>query len=111
MTKCSYPVTKHAIERYLERVEGVKPDALSRSEMDRVKAIILGVPAVQIAVREYMKVTVRVAWGRIVVVDGSVVTIKPIDDQHRIKLDRRDQRSRYGRRTRAHRFHAEGASY
>lgn len=108
MEKGNYAVTMHAIRRFLEQVEGVTPEVIERPEMERVKAVILGVPAARIAVRSYATVTVRAAWGKIVIKDGSVVTIAPVDTKHRLKLDKRDHKSRYGRRTRAHRVHAEG---
>lgn len=108
-----YCVAVHAIERYLERVEGVAPGPLTMAEIKRVKKIILAIPAVQAAVKTYATCKVKVPWGRVVVEQGYVVTVMPPRDHHKMKIDKRHKgdRLRYGRRTRAHRIHAEGASY
>lgn len=106
-----YCVTVHAIERYMDRVEGVWCSPPSKEQMRRVKKIILGIPAVQAAVKTYATCKITMPWGRIVVEQGYVVTIMPPKDRRKMKVDKRDREPRGGWRARAYRIHAEGASY
>jgi|GEM_PF-6670315 len=106
-----YCVAVHAVERYLERVEGIRVTDPGRDEMERVKAIILAVPAVRAAVRTYATLKIKASWGKIVVEQGTVVTIIPVGEARKFKMHKREKEGRYGRRTRDYRMHVEGAGF
>lgn len=69
-------ITAHAIERAMERVPGITNEAQAR--------VLLSSAAIMLAAQFSVQVWVRLATGhRVVVKDGSVVTVLPSDHYRR----------------------------